>query len=75
MVSANIIERNTCHQKKYLQKLGSRKIHCLKIATELRQGTFVKKFYIDYHTEKLDKEVQDFGEFLKVTLVQLSYKN
>lgn len=42
---------------------------------ELGQGTAVKKFNIDYHTEKLGKEVQDFGEFVKETLVQLNKKN
>jgi hypothetical protein len=42
---------------------------------EVGQDTNTKKFYIDYHTNELDKEVKDFGEFVKETLVQLNKKN
>jgi hypothetical protein len=41
---------------------------------EVGQDTAIKKFYIDYHTSELDKEVKDFGEFIKETLVQLNKK-
>ena len=42
---------------------------------EVGQDTTTKKFYIDYHTSELDKEVKEFGEFIKETLVQLNKKN
>lgn len=42
---------------------------------ELGQDTTTKKFYIDYHTSELDKDVKDFGEFVKETLVQLNKIN
>jgi hypothetical protein len=38
-------------------------------------GQDTKKFYIDYHTSELDKEVKDFSEFIKETLRQLNKKN
>lgn len=38
---------------------------------EMREDTMIRKFYIDYHTGELDKEVKDFGENLKKTLAQL----
>jgi hypothetical protein len=42
---------------------------------ELGQDTTVKRFFIDYHTSELDKEVKEFGEFVKETLVQLNEKS
>ena len=42
---------------------------------EIGQDTTTKKFYIDYSTRGLDKEVKDFGEFIKETLVQLHKQN
>ena len=39
---------------------------------EVGQDTRIKKFYIDYHTSELEKEVKEFGEFVKETLVQLN---
>ena len=42
---------------------------------EVGQDTTTKKFYIDYQTSQLDKEVKDFGEFIKETLAQLNKNN
>jgi len=42
---------------------------------KIGQGKTIKKFYIDYNTTELDKEVKDFGEFVKETLRQLNKKN
>jgi hypothetical protein len=39
---------------------------------ELGQGRKTKKFYIDYQTGELEKEVKDFGEFVKEALMQLN---
>lgn len=42
---------------------------------ELGKGATIMKFYIDYHTTELDKEIKEFGEFVKETLVQLNKKS
>ncbi len=42
---------------------------------ELVRDMTTKKFYIDFHTSELDKEVKDFGELVKETLAQLNKKN
>lgn len=42
---------------------------------EVGKDTTKKKFYIDYQTNQLDKEVKDFGEFIKEILIQLNKKN
>ena len=41
---------------------------------EIGQGITIKKFYIDSNTGRLDKEIKDFGELVKETLVQLNKK-
>ncbi len=39
---------------------------------ELRQDTTIRKFYIDYSTDKLEKDAKDFGEFVKTTIGELN---
>jgi hypothetical protein len=41
------------------------------IYLETKFDTVIKKFYIDYQTEELPKEIRSFAEFLKRTIKQL----
>lgn len=42
---------------------------------EIGQDKTIKKFYIDFNTNGLDKEVKEFGELIKETVRQLNIKN